>query len=183
MPRTVAVLCDIHGNAPALDAVLEELARDAPDAVVVGGDVVAGPQPLEVLARLRALPQPVHFLRGNADRAVVMGYDGTIPPELLDHPLFVAGAWTARRLSREDRDFLDGLPPVTLGVDGFGSVLFVHGTARSDEERVTTARLPGRRPHARPGRRRRGRGPLRGVQRPAGRRGVEDPCPDNPEGR
>src|SRR5215207_6276880 len=65
---TVAVLADIHGNAPALDAVLAELEADPPAAVVIGGDVAAGPMPLEVLARLRTLPWPVLWLRGNADR-------------------------------------------------------------------------------------------------------------------
>ena len=54
--RSVAVLCDIHGNLPALDAVLAELAADPPDAVVIGGDVVAGPFPAEVLERLDGLP-------------------------------------------------------------------------------------------------------------------------------
>jgi putative phosphoesterase len=135
---SVAVLCDIHGNLPALDAVVAELEEDPPDAVVIGGDSAAGPMPAEVLARLRALPWPVHWLRGNADRFVVMGYDGTIPAELLEQPLFAADAWTATFLSRADRDFLDGLPPlVRLTVDGLGEVLCCHATARSDEERVT----------------------------------------------
>ena len=40
--RRVAVLCDIHGNLPALDAVLAELEAEPPDAVVIGGDVAAG---------------------------------------------------------------------------------------------------------------------------------------------
>jgi diadenosine tetraphosphatase ApaH/serine/threonine PP2A family protein phosphatase len=80
----------------------------------------------------------VHYLRGNADRFVVMSFDGTIPPELLEHPLFAADAWTATFLSRGDRDFLDGLPPLLrFRVGGLGDVLFVHATARSDEERVT----------------------------------------------
>lgn len=134
----VAVLCDIHGNAPALDAVLGELRADPPDAVVVGGDVAAGPMPVEVLERLHALSWPVHFLRGNADRVVVQGYDGTMPAELRDHPLYVADAWTATFLSRADRDFLATLPPLLrLDVAGLGEVLFCHATARSDEERVT----------------------------------------------
>jgi predicted phosphodiesterase len=134
----VAVLCDIHGNLPALEAVLAELEAEPPDAVVIGGDVAAGPQPVEVLTRLRALEWPVHYLRGNADRFVVRGFDGTIPPELLEHPLFAADAWTATFLSRADRDFLDGLPPLLrLGVRGVGEILFCHATARSDEERVT----------------------------------------------
>jgi predicted phosphodiesterase len=135
---SVAVLCDIHGNFPALEAVLAELEQAPPDAIVIGGDVVSGPMPAEVLTRLRELPWPVHYLRGNADRVVVMGYDGTMPAELRDHPLYVADAWTATFLTRADRDFLAGLPPlVRLDIRGLGEVLFCHGTARSDEERVT----------------------------------------------
>lgn len=136
--RRVAALYDIHGNLPALDAVLAELHAEPPDAVVVGGDVCSGPMPREVLTRLRELPWEVHWLRGNADRAVVMGFDGTIPAELLEHPVFAGDAWSARLLSREDRDFLDALAPlVALAIDGLGEVLFCHGSARSDEERVT----------------------------------------------
>ena len=135
---TVAVLCDIHGNLPALEAVLAELEADPPDAVVIGGDVAAGPMPVEVLERLRELPWPVRYLRGNADRFVVMGYDGTIPQELLEQPLFAADAWTATFLSRADRNFLDGLPTLhRFPVGALGDVLFCHATARSDEERVT----------------------------------------------
>ncbi|HEY7074133.1 MAG TPA: metallophosphoesterase family protein [Solirubrobacteraceae bacterium] len=138
--RSVAALYDIHGNLPALDAVLAELRADPPDAVVVGGDVAAGPMPKEVLTRLRELPWPVHWLHGNADRAVVMGFDGTIPAELAEHPLFKGDAWAATFLDRADRDFLAALPPLlTLTIDGPGDVLFCHATARSDEERVTTA--------------------------------------------
>ena len=138
MIRSVAALYDIHGNLPALDAVLAELTADPPDAVVIGGDVAAGPMPVEVLGRLRDLPWPVHFLRGNADRFVVMGYDGTIPERLLEHPLFRADAWTATFISRADRDWLEALPPLLrLPVDGHGEVLFCHATPRSDEERVS----------------------------------------------
>ena len=143
--RTVAALYDIHGNLPALDAVLAELRRDPPAAVVVGGAVAAGPMAREVLDRRRGLPWPIHWLRGNADRAVVMGFDGTIPPELADHPLFEGDAWAATFLDRADRDFLAGLPPLlALEIGGLGEVLFCHATARSDEERVTPATPPER---------------------------------------
>jgi predicted phosphodiesterase len=136
--RSVAALYDIHGNLPALDAVLGELRADPPDAVVIGGDIAAGPQPVEVLGRLRSLPWPIHFLRGNADRFVVLGYDGTIPAHLLEHPLYRADAWTATLLERADRDWLDRLPPVVrLELDGLGEVLFCHATPSSDEERVS----------------------------------------------
>jgi putative phosphoesterase len=135
---SVAVLCDIHGNLPALEAVLAQLRADEPDAVVLGGDIAAGPMPLEVLARLSELPYPVHWLRGNADRALVSCFDGTVPERLREHPIWIADAWTAKRISRTERDFLETLPPlVRLAVEGLGEVLFCHGTPSSDEERVT----------------------------------------------
>jgi predicted phosphodiesterase len=62
----VAVLCDVHGNLPALEAVLAEVASLDVDRIVCGGDVVAGPFPrecLDALVRLDAV-----FVRGNADR-------------------------------------------------------------------------------------------------------------------
>jgi putative phosphoesterase len=136
----IAALYDIHANLPALDAVLAELAADPPDAVVVGGDVAAGPQPLEVLARLDALPWPVHWLRGNADRWLVRAFDGTIPPELRGEPIFVADTWTAQRIPREVRDRLDRLP-ASLSL---GGAFFCHATPRSDEERVTVLTPPER---------------------------------------
>ena len=64
----VAALYDIHGNLPALEAVLAEVEAAAPDLVVVGGDVVAGPLPGETLERLVALGDRVRWVMGNADR-------------------------------------------------------------------------------------------------------------------
>jgi predicted phosphodiesterase len=67
----VAALYDIHGNLPALEAVLDELRRDRVDRVVVGGDVLPGPMPLECLAALLDLDPPVQFIHGNGDREVL----------------------------------------------------------------------------------------------------------------
>ena len=152
MPDHVAVLCDIHGNAPALEAVLAELRAEPPDAVVIGGDVAAGPMPNEVFAALRSLPWPVHFLRGNADRVLVMAHDGEAPEYIRAHPLWESDRWTAARLPREDRDWLSTLPAlVRLPVGVLGEVLFCHGTPRSDEERITVfTPRPGSPPSSRP---------------------------------
>jgi predicted phosphodiesterase len=145
VPDSVAVLCDIHGNAPALEAVLGELRADPPDAIVIGGDVAAGPMPNEVLAALRALPWPVHYLRGNADRVVVMGRVGEAPDYIRAHPLWASDCWTAARLPGADIAFLASLPPlVRLAVGALGEVLFCHGTPRSDEERITVFTPPER---------------------------------------
>jgi putative phosphoesterase len=118
----VAALYDIHGNLPALDAVLAEV--DA-DVVVVGGDTVAGPAPAETLERLRSLDADVRFIRGNADREVYEERQGLAPPEVME--------FVRARLSREQIDFLRSLP-LTLSI---GRVLFCHATPRDDEEILT----------------------------------------------
>jgi diadenosine tetraphosphatase ApaH/serine/threonine PP2A family protein phosphatase len=125
----VAALYDVHGNLPALEAVLAEVG-DA-DAIVVGGDVAAGPWPSETLELLLGLGDRVHWLRGNADRELVeTDRRGFAPPEVLE--------WVRARLSDEHFAFLAQLPLTqTLDVDDLGSVLFCHATPRDDEELLT----------------------------------------------
>lgn len=136
----VVALYDVEGNLPALDAVLSEVDRERPDAVVVGGDMVTGPMPSETLNRLRGL-RCAYFLRGNADRWVVEVRRGERPEGLPDD-VVDALAWTAEQLSEEQIDFLAGLPQtVTLDVDGLGQVCFCHATPRDDNE-LFTERTP-----------------------------------------
>ena len=136
----VAALSDIHGNLPALEAVLAEVATEAPDLVVICGDVASGPLPVETLNTLMALPN-TRFLHGNADRSLVAGYDGTAKPRLAGP----AADWCAAQLSKEHRDFLASFPAeVRLEIDGLGSILFCHGSPRGDEEIMTAATPEGR---------------------------------------
>ena len=119
----VAALYDVHGNLPALEAVLAEVPDDA--AIVVGGDVAAGPLPSEALERLRALGDHVHWIRGNADRELTPGEEGLGPPDVIE--------WVRDQLSAEQIGFLHGLPEqLELDVDGLGRVLFCHATPRND---------------------------------------------------
>jgi predicted phosphodiesterase len=120
----VAALYDVHGNLPALDAVLAEVPDDAE--IVVGGDVAYGPYPSETLERLRALGDRVHWLRGNADRELTPGEAAELSdPRNVD--------WVRGRLSAEQIAFLHGLPlTLTLDVDGLGRVLFCHATPQND---------------------------------------------------
>jgi predicted phosphodiesterase len=132
----VAALYDVEGNLPALEAVLSEVDRERPDAIIVGGDIATGPMPSETLNRLRAL-EHAHFLRGNADRTVVEVKRGERPAGLPDD-VVDALAWTAEQLSDEQIDFLAGLPQtISLDVDGLGRVCFCHATPRDDNELFT----------------------------------------------
>jgi putative phosphoesterase len=132
MVASVAVLSDIHGVLPALDAVLAEPAVRAAERIVLTGDVAAGPQPVQVLDRLLGLGDRVAWVRGNADRDLV---DLAAGVELgFDDPI---SEWAARQLTPDHLSLLGSLPhPVTLDVDGFGSVLFCHGSPRDDNEVV-----------------------------------------------
>jgi putative phosphoesterase len=118
----VAALYDIHGNLPALEAVLGEV--DA-DVMLVGGDFVMGPWPSETLERLRRLDGDVRFIRGNADREVVEEGQGLAPRELID--------FVRPKLSAEQREFLSSLPLT----ETVGRTLFCHATPRNDEEIFT----------------------------------------------
>ena len=132
MVGSVAVLSDVHGVLPVLEAVLAEPAVEAADLVVVTGDHAAGPQPVETLDRLVALGERCVLVQGNADRELV-GFARGAPLPVPDP----VSPWAAGRLRPDQLDLLDRLPPtVTLPVDGFGDVLFCHATPRDDEEMV-----------------------------------------------
>lgn len=129
--RSVAVLSDVHGVLPVLDAVLAEPDLQRCDRVVITGDHVAGPQPVAVLDRYATLGEKVILVRGNADREVLAAAEDPSP----DSP--PESVWAAAQLDADHRAVLSALPhPVTLQVDGFGPVVFCHGTPRDDNEVV-----------------------------------------------
>ena len=127
---SVAVLADVHGNLPALRAVLAEVDALDVDALVVCGDVASGPMPVETLDALRE--RDVHFVRGNADR--VLDLVGANTGETWVRARY----WVAERLGEERLAFLAGLPlDLTLDVNGLGRVRFCHGAPGSDEIPIT----------------------------------------------
>ena len=129
----VAALYDVHGNLPALEAVLTELDRVAPDAtIVVGGDFANGPFPRETVERLVALGDRAVFIRGNGERELLEGRADA------DDAWAERTAFVADTLGDSQRAFLSRLAEtVALDVDGLGRVLFCHGSPRSDAEIVT----------------------------------------------
>jgi putative phosphoesterase len=131
----IAVLADIHGNLPALSAVLAELDRDPVDAIVVAGDIVGGPLVAEVLETVAARREPVDWISGNAEREAVAAYDGAATS---GDPAGRAAAWSADALTKEWRDQLASWP-IALSLDG---VLFCHGSPRRDDEILTRKTPP-----------------------------------------
>jgi predicted phosphodiesterase len=112
--KRVAALYDVHGNLPALDAVLADVERAGVEEIVWGGDVVPGPLPEQTIARLRE--RGGRFVMGNGDRE-----------SLADRELLATFE-----------------PTVSVDIDGLGPTLFCHGSPRSDEEIITRATPPER---------------------------------------
>lgn len=124
----VAALYDIHGNLPALEAVLADVPGEA--TILLGGDHVYGPYPAETLARLHALGERAVWLRGNCDRELSEPGSGPSSLDVLD--------WVRDRLSEEQIRFLRSLPAtVTLTLDGLGETLFCHATPQNDVDFFT----------------------------------------------
>lgn len=133
----IAAIYDIHANLPALEAVIGKIRQEGVDRVVVGGDVLPGPMPVESLERLRDLDLPVQFIYGNGEVAVLeqlAGREPTAVPER-HRPII---RWTAEQLRPEHQRFLAAWPK-TLGLNlpGLGAVLFCHATPRNENECFT----------------------------------------------
>ena len=137
----VAALYDVHGNLPALEAVLNEVRAAGVDRIIVGGDLMPGPMPRECLDLLRAFDLPISFVRGNGDRetaAAARGEVGSAVPEYFRESI----RWNAAQLSAADHDAIEEWPlSLRMTIPGMGAVLFCHATPRDDNEifTITTA--------------------------------------------
>ena len=115
----IAVLSDIHGNLPALEAVLADLRPY--DEIWQLGDIVGyGPQPNEVVARLVA--EKARGVRGNHDAAAI----GKLDTDAFNDDARAALEWTAGVLTADTRAWLAGLPE-RAEYEGF---TLVHGSPR-----------------------------------------------------
>jgi predicted phosphodiesterase len=150
----LAVLSDIHGNLPALDAVLKDLdAAGGADRIWVLGDL-AMPVPFAaaVIARLRALkaerPETVEIIGGNADRYMATGEQRQMRPKDAEEWAAFAeqrqrrenwAIWAIRQLSWEDAEFLFKIlrRELSLDVPGYGTVIGFHAAPGNDEQNLT----------------------------------------------
>lgn len=126
----IAAVSDIHGNLPALEAVLRDIERAQPDVVVNLGDILSGPLwPTETADRLMPLGWPT--IAGNHERQLL-----TLPRERMS----ASDAHAAGELSDVHRAWLQTLPPAwQLAPD----VLLVHGTPGSDLQYWLDTAVPG----------------------------------------
>ena len=140
----LAAIYDVHGNLPALEAVLSELQTVGVDEIVVGGDMVPGPHPAETIDTLRALSIPTQVIRGNGEREVLALLSGSHESKIPES-VRKAMSWVGQQLNSEQIEFLNQLPSVyRIEIPYFGQVLFCHATPRNDTE-IFTRLTPERR--------------------------------------
>jgi predicted phosphodiesterase len=121
------ILSDIHANLTALETVLD-VAKNRWDKAVCLGDLVGyGPDPNEVIDRVRALPAVT--IRGNHDKAIA----GIADPDDFNPVARNAVLWTRAQLRPENREYLQNLPKGPLTIDGFS---IVHGAVHDEDEYV-----------------------------------------------
>jgi predicted phosphodiesterase len=131
----IALISDIHGNAVALNVVLDALKKQQVDSIICLGDVAAsGPQPRQVIERLRAIGRPV--VMGNTD-------DWLLQPQLKDKAddfsrrLQDVELWGSQQLSSADREYLSTFQPtIEFPLANGKMLLCYHGSPRSYREGI-----------------------------------------------
>ena len=137
----IAVISDMHGNDLAFEAVEADIQKQKVDQIVCLGDAIqGGPQPAEVVKRLRKLKCPV--VMGNADAWLISGKetaDEGIPPERLRKMGDVRN-WSLSRLTEEEIDFIANFQPtVTLHLQDNLDLLCFHGSPVSFDDVILPA--------------------------------------------
>lgn len=132
----IAVISDIHGNCLGLDTALNDMSGDQVDHIVCLGDAIqGGPQPAEVVARLRELACPV--VMGNADAWLLMGEETGNEPisEARKLKMDEIRAWSVEQLSTEDKAFIAKFQPtVEIPIGENRYLLCFHGSPKSFDD-------------------------------------------------
>jgi putative phosphoesterase len=137
----LAVMSDVHGNLPALEAVLEDMQPFEPDAILVAGDFIGGPAPVKTIHLLRSLNS--WMIRGNSDTGLVRYGLGDAPDAHHTHRQFALLRWAHRHVDQETFEFIRSLPEQrVVEIDGTAPVCLVHGSPRNPSESIFPDRDP-----------------------------------------
>ena len=126
---TIAVLADVHGNMPALEAVLADIAQHRPDEILVGGDLVGrGPEGSRVVTTIRQAGW--RTIRGNHEDYLLEFRRRRVPEHWWRQQRWAAARWMAAELSPADVDWIESLPASLRSTTAPG-LLLVHGSPES----------------------------------------------------
>jgi len=138
----LAVLADVHGNLPALEAVLADLQQHDIDGIIVAGDLIGGgPQSVEVVRLLRSLG--CRMIRGNNDDYFLTYDAGDAPEGWRTSYQWAVLRWSYHSLDRETLDFIASLPEQrVVALDSAEPIHVVHGSPASPSARLFPDRDP-----------------------------------------
>jgi putative phosphoesterase len=126
----LALLADIHGNLPALEAVLKALKTDAPDDLLVAGDWISGPCENEVFDSLKACIS--NSVLGNSDIRLLEFIDGKCPSNWATLKQFAMLRWDVQYLAPRNLSLLRSMPEHrVIHIDGTAPIRIVHGSLES----------------------------------------------------
>ncbi len=137
----IGLISDIHGNLLALEVVLQELAQEQVDQIICLGDVGAlGPQPHQVIERLRYLHCPV--ILGNTDAWLLTPPVATSTSSEGMRTMYEITQWCTEQLEASDRAYLQTFPStLECALDEERTLLCFHGSPRSFDD-VIAATTP-----------------------------------------
>lgn len=129
----IAILADIHGNLPAFEAVLRHVRQQAPDLLIIAGDIVIGaPDSVACWQLAQSLACPI--VRGNHER--YLAYVGTAQgDQAWLSEQYKPVQWAAAQFTTAECTAIAALP-LTLVLPVAPDLLVVHATARSDRENL-----------------------------------------------
>ncbi len=138
MTISYAILADIHGNLPALEAVIADAARAGASRFLVAGDLFSGiPFPLEVYHRLQSLDAVI--IKGNGEEYLLDYHNGTCPPLMRTARQWISVRWTRDRLGDNAMAWVAELPEqVVVKTPGLPDIRMVHGSP----ERINDGLIP-----------------------------------------
>jgi putative phosphoesterase len=137
----LAVLSDVHGNLPALEAVLADTVTAGIDGILVAGDYIGGPQPCEVIQRLHDLG--AIMISGNSDTNLIRLRTGRAPQAWYQSLQFALLRWGDRHLDQSSFDLLQSLPEQrVVALEGTAPIRMVHGSVRDQYESIFPDRDP-----------------------------------------
>lgn len=119
--RFTCVFADVHGNLPALEAILKDAKKHSVDSYLFLGDAVGyGPWPRECIARIAELEASI-LIRGNHDH--IIGGDLSVEHQGLNRHARESATWTSNQITDSDREWLTSLPVEYVN----GNFVAVHG--------------------------------------------------------
>ncbi len=131
----IAVLADIHGNLPALEAVLADVERQGVEGMVVAGDFCDRPHPLDSVRAVQALGACA--IRGNRENYLLAYHNLNAPDHWRTATQWVGLRWLYERLDGEALDYLASLPDECVyAAGGTHPVRVVHGSPGSMTENI-----------------------------------------------